>query len=110
MTTTHPTAPSRSATPSHRTEHVMSIIENQSETFVAPAATMRRAVAEPTVGVRLEDSTVPTPGAGEVLVRSTLVGICGSDTHAIAGQHPFLTAAYVPGHEAVGVVVATGKG
>src|SRR4051794_27811679 len=73
-------------------------------------ATMRRAVAEPLVGVRLEDSPVPTPGPGEVVVQGTLIGICGSDTHAVAGHHPFLTAAYVPGHEAAGVVVATGPG
>ncbi|MBB2922227.1 zinc-binding dehydrogenase [Cellulomonas cellasea] len=73
-------------------------------------ATMRRAVAEPTIGVRLEDTAVPVPGPGEVLVRSTLVGICGSDTHAVAGHHPFLTAPYVPGHEATGVVVGAGPG
>lgn len=72
--------------------------------------TMRRAIAEPLGAVRLEDSPVPHPGPGEILVRSTLVGICGSDTHALAGHHPFLTAAYVPGHEATGVVVAVGAG
>jgi L-iditol 2-dehydrogenase len=69
---------------------------------------MHRAVAEPSVGVRVEQSPVPVPVAGEVLVRSTLVGICGSDTHALAGHHPFLTAPYVPGHEATGVVAAVG--
>lgn len=71
---------------------------------------MSRAVAEPTRGVRIETSPVPVPGAGEVLVRSGLVGICGSDTHAVAGQHPFLTAPYVPGHEATGVVAGLGAG
>src|SRR4051812_33225819 len=82
------------------------------EKSLAPelGATMRRAVAEPSVGTRIETSEVPTPGPGEVLVRSTLVGICGSDTHAVAGHHPFLTAAYVPGHEATGVVVDAGPG
>ena len=70
--------------------------------------TMHRALVEPGLGVRLEEVGVPAPGAGEVLVRSTLVGICGSDTHAVAGHHPFLTAPYVPGHEATGVVVSLG--
>jgi len=70
---------------------------------------MRRAVASPGVGVRLVDAAVPVPDAGEALVRTTLVGICGSDTHAVAGQHPFLTAPYVPGHEATGVVVDVGS-
>ena len=59
---------------------------------------MHRALVEPGLGVRLEEVLVPEPRAGEVLVRSTLVGICGSDTHALAGHHPFLTAPYVPGH------------
>lgn len=71
---------------------------------------MRRAVAEPNHGVRLETARIPAPAPGQVLVRSTLVGICGSDTHAIAGQHPFLTTPYLPGHEATGTVVALGQG
>lgn len=73
-------------------------------------STMRRTVAEPLVGVRLEEAPLPAPAAGEVLVRSSLVGICGSDTHALAGHHPFLTAAYVPGHEAIGRVESVGDG
>ncbi|MGW6132260.1 zinc-dependent alcohol dehydrogenase [Cellulomonas sp. NPDC055163] len=74
------------------------------------AGTMRRVLAEPSAGVRLEEARVPDPGPGEVLVRSALIGICGSDTHAVAGHHPFLTAPYVPGHEATGVVAGTGAG
>ena len=64
-----------------------------------------------------EDATIaitevdrPEPGPGEVLVRSRAVGICGSDTHAIAGHHPFLYPPYIPGHEAMGVVEALGAG
>ena len=76
----------------------------------AEPRTMRQALAKPTSGVELGTSPVPVPGPGEVLVRSTLVGICGSDTHAIAGHHPFLTSPYVPGHEATGVVVGVGQG
>lgn len=71
---------------------------------------MRQVMIEPTSGVRLRTSLRPVPGPGEVLVRSALVGICGSDTHALAGHHPFLTAPYVPGHEATGVVVGLGQG
>jgi L-iditol 2-dehydrogenase len=73
-------------------------------------ATMHRAVVEPLLGVRLEETEVPVPGPGELLVRSVLVGICGTDTHAVAGHHPFLGSAYVPGHEATGVVVGGGAG
>src|SRR5665648_30776 len=70
--------------------------------------TMLSSVVEPGIGTRLEEVPVPAPAAGEVLVRSTAVGICGSDTHALASHHPFLTAPYVPGHEATGVVVSFG--
>lgn len=85
-------------------------------TTVAPTSaprattTMRRALAEPRGDVRLEAAPVPAAGPGQVLVRSTLVGICGSDIHALAGHHPFLTGAYVPGHEATGVVAGEGEG
>lgn len=72
--------------------------------------TMLSSVVEPGSGTRLEEVLVPAPAAGEVLVRSTAVGICGSDTHAVAGHHPFLTAPYVPGHEATGIVEALGEG
>ncbi|WP_258727208.1 zinc-dependent alcohol dehydrogenase [Cellulomonas sp. NS3] len=87
----------------------MSLVQN-APTSPTTSGTMLRAVAEPTTGVRLEAAQIPAPGPGDVLVRSTLVGICGSDTHAVAGHHPFLTAPYVPGHEATGVVVQVGAG
>lgn len=73
-------------------------------------AGMRRAVVEPLTGVRLESAEIPTPAPGQALVQSTLVGICGSDIHALAGQHPFLASTYLPGHEATGVVTALGEG
>lgn len=58
----------------------------------------------------LERVPAPVPGDGELLVRTTVVGVCGSDTHAAAGHHPFIELPYRPGHEAVGVVAATGGG
>jgi 2-desacetyl-2-hydroxyethyl bacteriochlorophyllide A dehydrogenase len=47
----------------------------------------------------------PVPGPGEVLVRTVVAGVCGSDTHALHGRHPFITLPYAPGHEVSGVVV-----
>jgi 2-desacetyl-2-hydroxyethyl bacteriochlorophyllide A dehydrogenase len=38
-----------------------------------------------------------------------LAGVCGSDTHALAGLHPFIDLPYFPGHEVVGVVEAVGS-
>jgi 2-desacetyl-2-hydroxyethyl bacteriochlorophyllide A dehydrogenase len=61
-------------------------------------------------GVSVVEAEVPRPGPGEVLVRTVLAGICGSDTHALAGRHPFITLPYFPGHEVAGTVEATGDG
>jgi 2-desacetyl-2-hydroxyethyl bacteriochlorophyllide A dehydrogenase len=72
----------------------------------APAS-MRRVVATPG-GIEIVDVPTPVPASDEALVRSVLVGICGSDTHAIQGRHPFLPLPYHPGHEVLGVVVGGG--
>ncbi|MBV8927540.1 MAG: alcohol dehydrogenase catalytic domain-containing protein [Mycobacteriaceae bacterium] len=56
------------------------------------------------------DVDAPRPGSGEVLVRSVVAGVCGSDTHAAAGLHPWISLPYVPGHEVVGVIAETGAG
>jgi 2-desacetyl-2-hydroxyethyl bacteriochlorophyllide A dehydrogenase len=55
---------------------------------------------------RIDVSTVatPAPQPGEVLVRSVVTGVCGSDTHAAHGRHPFIRLPYRPGHEVVGIV------
>jgi L-iditol 2-dehydrogenase len=57
--------------------------------------------------LRLHDEPVPTPGPGEVLVRVTAVGICGSDVHwwregGIGGDR--VTTPLVLGHECAGVI------
>ncbi len=65
---------------------------------------MRRAVVTADRQVRLLEVEAPVPGPGEALVRMTLTGLCGSDRHAIAGRHPFITLPYAPGHEVLGVI------
>jgi L-iditol 2-dehydrogenase len=65
--------------------------------------TMRQVVVTPG-GVEVRDAAVPEPGPGEVLVRTVVAGVCGSDTHALHGRHPFIRLPYVPGHEVSGVV------
>lgn len=52
----------------------------------------------------------PEPSAGEVLVETVVSGVCGSDTHAAAGHHPFISFPYFPGHEVVGIVRGVGAG
>jgi L-iditol 2-dehydrogenase len=71
------------------------------------SGTMRRVVVSPG-GVDVVRVAVPRAAEGEVLVRSVLAGVCGSDTHAAAGLHPWISLPYVPGHEVVGVVAETG--
>lgn len=50
----------------------------------------------------------PRPSATEVLVSVKAVGICGTDLHAYAGEHPYILPPIVLGHEASGVVEEVG--
>lgn len=70
---------------------------------------MRQAKAVEGGQITLLEVDLPDVGPDDVLVRTTLTGICGSDTHALAGGHPFLYPPYVPGHEAVGEVAQVGS-
>ncbi|MDR0594356.1 MAG: alcohol dehydrogenase catalytic domain-containing protein [Bifidobacteriaceae bacterium] len=60
--------------------------------------------------VETTDRPRPAPGPGQALIALTYAGICGSDTHAAAGEHPLLPAPYFPGHEATGRVAELGPG
>ena len=71
---------------------------------------IRRILVRGIDDVSVETLPAPEAGAGEVLVRSTVVGICGSDVHAAHGRHPFISLPFRPGHEIVGVVEAAGDG
>ncbi|AZG44624.1 NAD(P)-dependent alcohol dehydrogenase [Gordonia insulae] len=75
--------------------------------------TMRSSVLHPDGGLTVEDRPVPTPGPGEVLIRVSAVGVCGSDTHYLRhgriGTHVVETP-LVLGHEASGTIVAVGGG
>jgi 2-desacetyl-2-hydroxyethyl bacteriochlorophyllide A dehydrogenase len=65
--------------------------------------TMRRVVVSAD-RIDLVTAQTPEPGPRDVLVRSAVAGLCGSDTHAAHGRHPFISLPYHPGHEVVGVV------
>ncbi len=75
----------------------------------ALAGTNRRVVVNAIDDVVFETVPETSPAAGEVRVRSTIVGICGSDLHAACGKHPFIDLPYRPGHEVVGVIDAVGS-
>jgi len=59
--------------------------------------------------IEVRDSEVPSPDAGEVLVRVRACGICGSDLHFYHGVFP-ANPNISPGHEFAGEVLALGEG
>lgn len=59
--------------------------------------------------VEVREADVPSPGAGEVLVRVRACGICGSDLHFYHGAFP-ASPKVSPGHEFAGEVVEVGEG
>ncbi|WP_166140045.1 alcohol dehydrogenase AdhP [Nocardioides ochotonae] len=73
---------------------------------------MRAAVVTSfTEPLQLEDRPVPTPGDGQILVRLETSGLCHTDIHAAHGDWPVKPSPpFVPGHEGVGIVEATGPG
>jgi L-iditol 2-dehydrogenase len=71
---------------------------------------VRQTVISSSGVVELVETELPSPGSGEVRVRSRVVGICGSDLHALTGEHPFISFPFSPGHEVSGIVDALGPG
>jgi propanol-preferring alcohol dehydrogenase len=59
----------------------------------------------------IEDIPIPQPGLGQVLVQVRACGVCGTDLHAARGEWPVKPKPpFIPGHEGMGEVVATGPG
>jgi propanol-preferring alcohol dehydrogenase len=59
----------------------------------------------------LEEWDIPTVGAGQILVKTEACGVCHTDLHAAKGDWPVKpTLPFIPGHEAIGIVVALGTG
>ena len=59
----------------------------------------------------IEEVPVPTPGAGQILVRIAASGVCHTDLHAADGDWPVKPEPpFIPGHEGVGHVAAVGAG
>jgi propanol-preferring alcohol dehydrogenase len=57
-----------------------------------------------------EQRPVPSPQAGQLLLRVHACGVCRTDLHVVDGDLPFLGSPLVPGHEIVGEVVGQGDG
>lgn len=74
---------------------------------------MRAAVLVEPNRIEMQDRPIPRPGPGDVLVRVSSVGVCGSDTHyyrhgRVGGF--VVESPLVLGHEAAGTIVAVGSG
>lgn len=69
--------------------------------------TMRAAVYYRNDDVRVEEMPTPRAGAGELLIKTRLSGVCGSD---VMEWYRLKSAPRVLGHEVVGVVAETGAG
>jgi propanol-preferring alcohol dehydrogenase len=76
------------------------------------AKTMKAAVVhEFKQPLRIEEVPVPTPGAGQIVVKIAATGVCHTDLHAAEGDWPVKPKPpFIPGHEGVGHVVALGAG
>lgn len=84
----------------------MSIHESPSP---QPANPLMRAVACAAAGaVRLDSRPRPVPGPGELLLRLTCAGLCGTDLFKL--RHAKAAPGTVLGHEVVGTVAALGEG
>jgi propanol-preferring alcohol dehydrogenase len=54
---------------------------------------------------------IPKPGPGQILVKTEACGVCHTDLHAVGGDWPLKpTLPFIPGHEAIGIVIALGAG
>jgi propanol-preferring alcohol dehydrogenase len=57
------------------------------------------------------DYDIPTPGPGQVVVKTEACGVCHTDLHAARGDWPVKpTPPFIPGHEGIGRVSAVGAG
>ncbi|QAY63805.1 alcohol dehydrogenase AdhP [Xylanimonas allomyrinae] len=75
------------------------------ETMKAAVVTQFQAPLE------IQDLPIPTPGPGEVLIKTLYSGVCHTDLHAAHGDWPVKpTPPFIPGHEGAGEVVAVGEG
>lgn len=51
----------------------------------------------------------PQPGAGDLLLRVHLIGLCGSDLNSFRGKNPMVSFPRIPGHEIAATVEAAGS-
>jgi len=50
----------------------------------------------------------PQPGPNEILLKSRLIGMCGTDLSTFRGKNPLVSYPRIPGHEIAATIVETG--
>jgi L-iditol 2-dehydrogenase len=88
-------------------------MENVTYTTLSLDTQMRAAVLVEPGRIEMEKRRIPTPGPGDVLIRVSAVGVCGSDTHYYRHGRVgsfVVEAPLVLGHEAAGTIVGVGEG
>ena len=61
--------------------------------------------------LELQELDIPTPGPGQILVKTEACGVCHTDVHAWHGDWPVKPIPpFIPGHEGIGLVVDVGTG
>jgi propanol-preferring alcohol dehydrogenase len=65
---------------------------------------------KPKEPLQLQEWDIPSPGAGQVLLRVSACGICRTDLHIVDGELTQPKLPLVPGHQIVGRVEAVGSG
>jgi (R,R)-butanediol dehydrogenase / meso-butanediol dehydrogenase / diacetyl reductase len=71
---------------------------------------MQAVVWEAVDRVAVREVAPPEPRDGYVVVETAWCGICGSDLHIVAGEHPRAEPGIVLGHEVVGLVANPASG
>jgi threonine dehydrogenase-like Zn-dependent dehydrogenase len=93
----------------------MPTVMTQAALELVPAGTPNSqavAVLEKPGDIQMRHALIPTPGPGQVRVKITYVGICGSDLEAYRGlrQPEFMSLPMRLGHEVAGVIDMLGAG
>ncbi len=56
----------------------------------------------------VRDLPEPTPNRGEVLLKTRIIGLCGTDLSTFRGKNPLVSYPRIPGHEIAATIVSVG--
>src|SRR5256885_11918296 len=71
---------------------------------------MRAFVIEEPGRTRVEELARPEPAAEEVLLRTRIAGMCGTDLSTFRGKNPLVSYPRIPGHEIAATIEEVGPG